>query len=155
VVAAYGPWWSDFHASTVLEDVFSKGSAFPATVDPSSSNEERATAGFAFRLNDMGYYALLLTYTRGAKDLWFMVEKQEYRTNQPVEIIAWTPVHLLQATEKGLKIELNCVGSQITVFLDSQQVGSAKEDSYDQGYLGFILSGMGRARFSDLVVSQK
>jgi len=155
VVAAYGPWWSDFHASAVLDGVFSKGSAFPGTVDPNSSNTERAAAGFVFRLNGVGYYALLLTYTHGAKDLWFKVEKWEYANNQPAEIIPLTSAHLSEASESGMKIEVECVGSNITVYLNSRRAGIAKDDSYDQGYVGFILSGMGRAKFRDLLVSQK
>jgi Ca-activated chloride channel homolog len=155
VVAAYGPWWSDFHASAVLDEVFSKGSAFPSTIDPNSSDEERATAGFVFRLNGMGYYDLLLTDARGGKDLWFKVEKREYANNHSLEIVAWTPVHLSEAPGSGMKIAVDCVGSQITIFLNGQQVGRAKDDSYDQGYVGFILSGMGRATFRDLLVSQK
>jgi VWFA-related protein len=155
VIAAYGPWWSDFRASAVLDDVFSKGSAFPSTIDPNSSNSERAAAGFVFRLNGVGYYALLLTYTHGAKDLWFKVQKWEYANNQPAEIIPLTPVHIVEASESGIKIGVDCIGSQIVIFLNGQPVGSVKDDSYDQGYVGFILSGTGRAKFRDLLVSQK
>jgi len=154
VVAAYGPWWTDFHASAVVDEVLSKNSAFPSTADPKSINADRAAAGFVFRLNDKGYYALLLTDARRAKDLRFKVEKWEYRSSEQSEIISWTPVHLSETPESGVKIAVQCVGSQITVVLNGQQVGRAKDDSYDQGYVGFILSGMGRVKFRDLVVVQ-
>lgn len=52
-----------------------------------------------------------------------------------------------------MKLAVEGVGSEITVFLNGQQVARVKDDSYDQGYVGFILSGMGSARFSDLVVA--
>lgn len=155
VVAAYGPWWSDFHASAVLDEIFSKGSALPSTIDPNSSDQPRATAGLVFRLNNMGYYDLLVSDTRGLKDVWFKVEKREYASSRPTEIVPWSTMHLPEAVESGTKIEVECVGSRITVFVNGQQAASAKDDSYDQGYVGFIISGFGRARFRDLLVSEK
>ena len=44
---------------------------------------QRATAGLVFRLNNMGYYDLLVSDTRGVKDVWFKVEKREYAKQQP------------------------------------------------------------------------
>jgi hypothetical protein len=154
VVAAYGPWWTNFRASAVLDQLLSKSSASSSRTGPQIINDDRAAAGLVFRLNDMGYYALLLTGARGSKDVGFKLEKSEYRGSEN-EIIAWTPVHLPEAPQSGTKITVECVGSQITIFLEGQQVARVKDDSYDQGYAGFILSGVGRAQFRHLVVAQQ
>jgi hypothetical protein len=52
-----------------------------------------------------------------------------------------------------MKMAVDCAGSPITAFLNSHQVARVKDDSYDHGYVGFILSGMGSARFRDLLVT--
>ena len=155
VVAAYGPWWTDFRASAVVDQLQAKRSASSETIDPKSINPGSAAAGLVFRLNDRGYYALLLTSARGTKDLSFKVEKWEYQSSEPTEIISWTPVHLPESPESGMKIAVECVGSQITVFLNGREVERLKDDSYSQGYVGFILSGTGRSKFRDLVVVQQ
>lgn len=155
VVAAYGPWWNDFRASAVLDDVLSKSSVPHNTVDSKAINADRAAAGFVFRLNDKGYYALLLTDMRGAKDLQFKVEKWEYQGNAQTDLIPWTPAHFSDVPLSGMPIAVDCIRGQITVLINGQQVGSVKDDSYDQGYVGFILSGMGRAKFRDLLVTQR
>jgi VWFA-related protein len=155
VVAAYGPWWTDFRASAVLDDLLSKSSVFPNTIGPNSINASRATAGFVFRLKDTGYYALLLTEASRAKDLWFKVEKREYQGNAQTDLIPWTAAHFSEVPSSGMPIAVDCVGSQITVLINGQQVGRVKDDSYDRGYVGFILSGIGHAKFRDLLVTQQ
>lgn len=153
VLAAYGPWWTDFHASAVLDEMVSRGSTYTNGIDPKTNNLDQTSAGLVFRLNERGYYALLLNDFHGAKDIYFKLQKRGYQGNTPAEIIPWTPLHLPEAPKSGMKMAVESVGSEITIFLNSQQVARVKDDTYDQGYVGFILSGMGSARFSDLVVA--
>ena len=155
VVAAYGPWWTDFRASAVLDELRSKNSGSAGPSDFTSIDASRAVAGLVFRMNERGYYDLLLSDAGGAKDLWFKLEKWQYQSREPAEIISWTQVHLSQSSEAGVKIAVECVGNRITVSLNGQQVGAAKDDDYDQGYVGFVLVGMGRSTFRDLVASQQ
>ncbi len=154
VVAAYGPWWTDFHASAVLDELRSKNAQSSETIDASSFNSGRAAAGLVFRMNDRGYYALLLSDARG-RDLLFKLEKWHHQIREPDEIIPWTPAHLSEPTESGMEMAVDCVGSQITVSLNGRQVARVKDDTYDQGYVGFILTGAGRTKFRDLVVAQQ
>jgi Ca-activated chloride channel homolog len=151
VVAAYGPWWTDFRESAVLDSV----PVFPKSTTPNSITTDWAAAGFAFRLNDRGYYALLLAGSRKAKDVWFKVEKFEYQRYVQTDIIPWTAAHSSEAPASGLLLTADCVGNQITILLNNQQVARAQDDSYGQGYVGFVLSGTGRARFRNLVVTQR
>jgi hypothetical protein len=55
------------------------------------------------------------------------------------------------ATELSVK----AIGKQISISADGQQVGSVQDNTYDQGYVGFVISGPGRAIFTNLVVEQR
>ena len=61
VIAAYGPWWSDFRASATVAtalpvDSRKEDSSFPYAAHPA--------AGLIFRLNKDGYYAVLVNGRR-------------------------------------------------------------------------------------------
>ena len=50
---------------------------------------------------------------------------------------------------------MDAIGSQISVFVNGQTLKTVQDDTYDEGYVGFVISGPGRAVFTDLVVEQK
>lgn len=58
IIAAYGPWWTDFHASVVM-----KMTPAPESHGARSqfSYAGAPAAGLVFRMNSKGYYALLLS----------------------------------------------------------------------------------------------
>ncbi len=60
-LAAYGPWWYDFRASV--------------SVDEEQSNAE--AEGMIFRLNERGYYAVLLQTIHGSGG-YFKLVKQNW-----------------------------------------------------------------------------
>jgi len=60
---------------------------------------------------------------------------------------------LPESPKSGMKMAVECIGSYITICPNGQQVARVKDDESGQGYVGFILSGMGSANFSDLVVA--
>ena len=65
-VAANGPWWTDFEASVVVE--FQSGQKNFHSMPPA--------AGLVFRLNERGYYALVISRPAGfAKVYYKLVEK--------------------------------------------------------------------------------
>lgn len=106
-------------------------------------------------MNDAGYYALLLTESPKAKKLWFKVEKREYDTTLSTGLIPWTAVPLPEAAPSEITVSVECLGKQITILINDQQVGHAQDDSYSQGEVGFILSGIGRVKFRDLIVTSR
>jgi len=150
VIAAHGPWWIDFRESAVLEKI-------PAT--PKSSPDlpaaDQSAAGLVFRMNDAGYYALLLTESPKAKKLWFKVEKRQYGTTFATGLIPWTAFPLPEGAPSEITASIECLGKQITVFINDQQVGQAQDDNYSQGEAGFILSGIGRVKFHNLIVTSR
>jgi Ca-activated chloride channel homolog len=154
VVAAYGPWWQNFRASVVV-DPNTEESYSPARYFNSSAPlPSPSSAGLVFRLNDEGYYALLVSAHRKGGEASFEVLKRQYRTTAPIEVVRWTRFRVPQTLAPAMKISVECRGNQIMVFVNDQEVGRAQDPSYSQGYAGLIVSGDTRAIFRDLVVEE-
>ena len=150
-IAANGPWWGDFRASLLVDD--------------RGSNEEGG--GMIFRLNDKGYYLLLLTRIGTPHCSFKLVKKilppsfsAPLLSPREIVMIPWTetghsqdPVRQSKSgkiTQKQITVE--CKGEQITIWLDDTQVGRINDDSLLEGYVGMAQFGYGRALFRDLQV---
>jgi len=149
-VAAYGPWWGDFRASLSIDD---RGS-------------DQEGEGMVFRLNDGGYYALLVT--RIAKHCSFKLLKKVWPpsfsaplfSHRETVMIPWTGCtpeiehdeadYKRQTTQK--KITVECKGERITIWLDDVFVAQIKDASFFEGYVGMAQFGYGHALFRDLRV---
>lgn len=153
VLAAYGPWWQDFRASVLVDSrPVTDFSSLPGGKSGTNPHITSSSAGIVFRLNDEGYYALLLTSTPKGKHPSFEVIKQEYGANAPVEIIPGTVIPFALVPGEQTKLSVEDAGSQITVLVNDQKVGSAQDVSYSQGYAGLIASGHTQAIFHELTV---
>jgi Ca-activated chloride channel family protein len=153
VIAANGPWWTDFRASatmsaSLMPDPRDANSLFPYAVQPA--------AGLVFRLNELGYYAVLVRGAPGAKQFSLKVVKREFQGDSYVEadVFPWTEVSS-SALSTGTEISIESVKNQITLFVHGQQVKTVRDDTFDGGYVGFVVSGPGHAAFKNLVVEQK
>jgi Ca-activated chloride channel homolog len=159
IVAAYGPWWHDFRASVNLKAVFEKMHNEAKT---KPSNEAHPAAGLLFRMNVNGYYALLVSGNTDKDKLSIELVRRDFLggifgasysdSYTEVQLVPWTTV--LQPSS-GTELSVEAIGTEISVFVDGQEVKSVQDDSYDQGYVGFVISGPGRALFSNLLVQQK
>ena len=126
-LAAFGPWWYDFRASV--------------TVDAEQSNAE--AEGMIFRLNERGYYAVLLQgeYFKLVKQSWF---------NRENVLVYWTRIQTdLKPTKKRI-ITVECKGEEITVYLDGLRAAQIKDDNFSDGMVGMMKVGRGRVVFQDL-----
>ncbi len=153
-VAAYGPWWQDFRASVLVKSERMESQSLTQAFNSAAPLIGPSSAGLVFRLNDEGYYALLLTSPHKGSEASFKIVKMAYRSNSPVEITKWTSVHVPRTNTSRLKLSVQCVGSQITVFVNDQEVGHAQDPSYSQGYAGLIVWGYTRGVFRDLLVEE-
>ena len=155
IIAAYGPWWIDFHASVVMKmtpAAQSRGakSEFPYAADPAS--------GLVFRVNPKGYYALLLSGVVKKKKLSVELVRRDFlpgaeQDYTETQIVSWTTV--AQTTSSGTELSAQAIGNQISIFVDGQQAGTVRDGTYNQGWVGLLLSGPGQATFRSLVVEQK
>ena len=153
VIAAYGPWWSDFRASASVNAVLTPEPREAASQAP---YEVRPAAGLVFHLNQNGYYALLLSGATGTKELSVKLVKREFQgdSQKETEIVPWTNV-ASRASASGTEIAVEDIGNQISMFVGGQEVKGVRDDSFEQGYVGFVVSGPARATFKNLVVEQK
>jgi VWFA-related protein len=152
VVAAYGPSWRDFRVSATMRPVLGHASNGQ---EQKFTKRVRAAAGLVFRMNQEGYYALLLGGPPKDKNFSFELVARRFEGDSFAEsvIVPWTSIDRALPFEITLAVE--DIGDQITVFVDGQQVGSARDDTFSEGYMGLTVSAPGRATFSNFVVEQK
>jgi Ca-activated chloride channel homolog len=164
VIAAYGPWWRDFRASVNVNAVlgpvreqnpFQLPREDPIDVDfPYAS---RPAAGLVFRFNQDGYYSLLMNSAADKKNLSVKVVKREFQEDSYTEmdIVPWTKVSTAALAGPGTDLSVEAIRDQILIFVNGHEVTSAHDDTFDQGYVGFVVSGPGRATFRNLLVEPK
>ena len=154
VVAAYGPSWHDFHVSASMKAVFER----PLRSDARAqfSQPVHAAAGLVFRMNEKGYYALLISPSAEyKKKLAFEVVAMTFQGDSFAVsvIVPWTTVDRASPTESQLAVQ--DIGDQIAIFVDGQQVGTAHDQSFTDGYVGFTVAAPAQATFSNLLVEQR
>jgi Ca-activated chloride channel homolog len=152
VIAAYGPSWRDFRVSATMRSVLrpvSKEGPQQRFTKP-----VRATAGLVFRMNQVGYYALLASGVTKEKELAFELVARKFEGDSYAEavIVPWTTI--ARESPSKTKLAVEDIGDQITVFVDGQEVGSARDDTFSEGYVGFTVSAPARATFGNLLVEQ-
>lgn len=168
VVAAYGPSWSDFRVSASMKAAFepSNASAFYQMSQPALP-----AAGIVFRMNEDGYYALLIspskqkvrvlqgergqTANAHTSTLAFEIVARTYQGNSFAEsvIVPWITVD--HASPEQAQLVVEDVGDQVTVFVNGRKVATAHDDRFTGGYVGFTVSAPAHATFSDLLVEER
>lgn len=155
VVAAYGPWWANFRASlgvkmTPAQELLNTKSPFPYAAHPA--------AGLLFRMNPKGYYALLLGNPAKKNEASVKLVRRDFRSNPygdytETEIVPWTAIENTPSIATELSVE--AAGNQISIFVGGQEIKTARDETYSQGWVGMLVSGPGHATFSNLVVEQR
>lgn len=154
VVAAYGPSWRDFRVSARIKAVFERPPRWD--IHKQFSHPVHPAAGLVFRMNEKGYYALLVSPSvEHKKKLAFAVVAMTFQGDSFAEsvIVPWTTVDLASPTDAQLGVQ--DIADAITIFLDEQQVGAARDDRFTDGYVGFTVSAPAHASFSNLLVEQR
>jgi hypothetical protein len=106
-------------------------------------------------MNQEGYYALLLGGPPKDKNFSFELVARQFQVDSYAEsvVVPWTSIDRASPLEMTLAVE--DIGDQITVFVDGKKVGSARDDRFREGYVGFTVSAPARATFGNFVVEQK
>jgi VWFA-related protein len=144
VLVANGPWFDDLNASVSVE-LKSTGGA----------GDLAAVAGLVFRLNARGYYAVIIGEAApGSRGVAFMLIKKFHDEKAARDLLPWTEValsDLMPGPQK--KITVQCRGTVITILFPGLPVTKFEDrsdTSFDEGLVGMILYGTGRAVFRDL-----
>jgi len=154
IVAAYGPSWHDFRASATIKPVFERPHRWDT--HRQFSRPVHPAAGLVFRMNERGYYALLVSSSSERKNnLTFALVAMTFRGDSFAEsmIVPWTNVNRTSPT--GVQVAVQDIADEITIFLDGQQVGVTHDDRFAEGYVGFTVSAPAHASFSNLLVEQR
>jgi len=145
VPVANGPWFGDLDASVSVELRSEAG-----------SGDLAAAAGLVFHLNDRGYYALIISRsTSGSRGISFKLVKKYHFATAAQDLTPWreAPLSDLVAGPQK-KASVQCRGKAISVFLQGQAVAKLDDDDFDEGLVGMVLYGKGRAIFRDLLAEE-
>ena len=141
-VAANGPWWTDFEASVLVE--FQSGQR--------DFHARTPAAGLVFRLNERGYYALLISHSFGHAKVHYKLVKKAVGSNLTRDLLFWDEewrpgsVGILRH-----KLGVICRGSLIQLQVEELKVQEVRDESFSDGLVGVVLFGEGHAVFDDLV----
>lgn len=146
IIAAYGPWWWNFRASATMR------AELAAISRGRRAYGGRPAAGLVFRMNLNGYYAVLISRAADKKKLSVELVRMDRKGNSYVEtaLIPWSTMDEPSTSANDLAVAAK--GSRLSIFVDGQKVETVKDDRFDQGLVGFIMSGPGQATFRKLVV---
>ena len=138
LLVANGPWFDDFNASV--------------SVELKSSEDMAAAAGLVFRLNERGYYAVIVQNAApGSRGIAFKLVKKYHYENAARDLLPWTEVPLSdQMPGPQKKISVQCRGTVIKILFPPLSVTKFEDDEFKEGLVGMILYGTGRAVFRDL-----
>jgi hypothetical protein len=120
-----------------------------------------SSAGIAFRVDETGYYAFLLSTTTQSYEenaLSYKLVKKTYGSNAEGQIVPWTRLADKQVRLKflgGIKLSVECAEEKITLYIEDEQVESVPDSGCSYGYVGLVSFGNGRVLFRNLVVKGK
>ena len=144
-IAAYGPSFTDFHASVDIE--------------PHGDGD----GGLIFRLNERGYYLLLLQ--KGNRDplnqfshtISYRLVKRFWTDAADLPIVPWT-VFRAGLSDRTMRpgppspwmtAFVECADNRITVRIDGSEAISLTDDTFSDGQAGMAFFGHGAALFRD------
>jgi len=144
ILVANGPWFDNLKASVSVEWKSTGG-----------INDMAAAAGLVFRLNGRGYYAVILSkFSPYTPAIEFKLVKKYHSEKAARDLVPWTKVplnDLIRAPQK--KISVQCQGAAITILIQDDPLiifEDPSSGSFDEGLVGMVLYGTGRAVFRDL-----
>jgi Ca-activated chloride channel family protein len=147
VVRAYGPWWNDLRASLTAKLSVAPSSAWPPATQPA--------AGLVFRLNEHGYYALLVT--GGSPGVYAKLIANRYGT-QNLDLLPWTRVPEVRQQPAQITqwntLRVECLGEVMTLYVNDMEIGKVRDARFHDGHVGMTLFGPGHAVFRDLIAEE-
>ena len=145
VLVANGPSFGDLNASVSLELKPTGG-----------AGDLAAAAGLVFRLNDRGYYAVIISKSAsGSRKISFKLVKKYYFETTARDLLPWTEFPLSDLRDSTQrKISVGCRGAVITILLQGHPAAKCEDRDFDKGLVGMILYGTGHAVFQDLLAEE-
>src|SRR5271157_1208195 len=144
VLVANGPWFGNLNASVGVE------------LKPGGGAGDLATAaGLVFRLNDRGYYAVIISKGGRSREIEYKLVEKFHFEKAARDLLPWTQLPLSDLIGVAQnRISVECRGSVITILLPGHSVAKFEDRDFEEGLVGMILYGTGRAVFHDLLVEE-
>ena len=150
VIAAYGPWWTDFRASALLEgrpEHWAKSLRETGLPDRTDSG-----VGLVFNLTERGYHAFLLMADESVNGTTVELIKADWNGARAV-LMPPTRIAVTQQDQRAVhKLSVESVRGQLTLSVDEHVVGKIHDADFGIGLVGFGVFGRGRLTVRDLLV---
>jgi len=135
-VAAYGPWWTNFHAALQVEE---------------ESFRPAASGGLFTNVNEEGYCALILRTDRKEKLGFYAFVKRPW-TGSPRFIIPWRPLSSYEQPGKRHLLEVESNRGVVKLHIDGKIVSTVYDNNLHPGLVGFGVFDDGSVLIHDLRV---
>lgn len=121
----------------------------PGLGDPAQSAAQALyandnAAGLVFRMGSKGYYALLVSGAVNKSRISVELVRRDFlpgeqRDYSETKVVSWTIAGLLQNSGTTLSVEAR--EDTISIFAGGHEIKTVQDPTYDQGFVGFIVSG--------------
>jgi len=143
VLVANGPSFADLDASVGVDWKASGG-----------GEDLAATPGLVFHLNNLGYYAVVVSKDApGTHGIAFKLIKRYHSEPIGRALCTWKELPLSKRTHEE-NISVQCRGPVITIIFRGAPVSKFEDADFKEGQVGLIFFGIGHAIFRDLLAEE-
>jgi hypothetical protein len=134
--------YDDFEATATATIIIppqrSAGGGSASTSDPLNSpiSISLPAIGLQFRINENGYYRLLLSPASGGSGGLYKLQK--VANGKQTEITSWRRDAAIAMRNQ---IKLRCAGSKMEIYVNNLRLDTLKDDSHMRGSISLIFSG--------------
>jgi hypothetical protein len=91
----------------------------------------------------------------GSRDIAFKLVKKYHLEDQTRDLLPWRTVSLPQKLPGSQEtIAVRCEGAVISILVEGIPVAKFEDNTFEDGVVGMVLYGSGRAAFQDLLAEE-
>jgi hypothetical protein len=140
--------YEDFEATVVATLFTGAQRDEKPTISAASDITTLPTIGLSFRVNQDGYYTVLLSPLTGAREGLYKLFKVV--NGKQIELSSWRPDLAIKMRNE---IKIRCVGPRIDLYVNAIRIAEFKDESHRSGRFTLVFSG-GLGSFDDLVIKR-
>jgi Ca-activated chloride channel family protein len=146
--------YNDFEASVTATFIIrpqraaNSGASSASGSINSTTSISLPTIGLSFRINENGYYTLLIAPAAGADGGFYKLLK--IADGKQTELTSWRKDSAIALRNQ---IKLRCVGPRLEIYVNNLRLDSMKDDSHKQGSISLVFSGEA-GMFDDLTIKK-
>jgi VWFA-related protein len=167
VIAAYGPWWTNFRATAKVEakpDPWwrqrreastAAGQREPwwnSTREPDAPDDTVSGVGLVFNLTETGYYALILTPDPNESGTDATLVKGKWDGTRSILMPSTRVSHTPFEQQAVHFLSVESIRGHVTLIVDKNVIAKIDDSTLTYGLVGFGVFGGGQLTVRDLVV---